>query len=241
MGGITFAHGDQNFSVPMKNVEREPGLSFYGHLLRCTSEGSVHIRSADADAPPSIVPNWLSTEADKRAAIDAIRYMRRLASQPALAPYIDHEILPGASVQSDEDILRSLQTAIVEWFARGRHLPHGRRQLCGCRRAAVRAGRRALASCGSFGCARLDFGKHACFRDGDRVAGCRSHHGGRPRLRRVGAKFGRRSCLRLRARRVRRPATPGSGRRAARGDLRRTKIDNVCTYPSMIDYIAACR
>jgi choline dehydrogenase len=106
MGGITFAHGDQSFSVPMKNVEREPGLSLYGHLLRCTSEGSVKIRSADVKDPPTIVPNWLSTATDQRAAINLIRQMRRLAGQPALAPYIDHEILPGASVQSDEDILR---------------------------------------------------------------------------------------------------------------------------------------
>jgi choline dehydrogenase len=106
MGGITFAHGDQNFSVPMKNVEHAPGLSLYGHMLQCTSEGSVKIRSADATKAPLITPNWLSTETDQRAAVDLIRKMRLLASQPALAPYIDHEILPGASVQSNADILK---------------------------------------------------------------------------------------------------------------------------------------
>lgn len=104
-GAFTFARGDDNFPVPLADVEREPGLTLYGQLLRLTSEGEVAIRSADPAAPPAIRPNWLSTEEDCRTAIAMVRYMRRYMSQPAIAPSIELELFPGAACQSDEQIL----------------------------------------------------------------------------------------------------------------------------------------
>ncbi|HLY54302.1 MAG TPA: GMC family oxidoreductase N-terminal domain-containing protein [Stellaceae bacterium] len=106
MSAYTFARSDDNFPVPLSNVEREPGISMYVQLLRLTSEGSIIVRSADPDAPLSITPNWLSTPEDQETAIAAIRYMRRFAAQPAIAPHIERELVPGPSVESDQDILR---------------------------------------------------------------------------------------------------------------------------------------
>jgi choline dehydrogenase len=75
--------------------------------LRPTSRGSIHVTSADAMAAPAIRPNYLSTDEDRRVAGDAIRLTRRIAGAEALARYQPEEYLPGASLQSDEDLVRA--------------------------------------------------------------------------------------------------------------------------------------
>jgi choline dehydrogenase-like flavoprotein len=47
----------------------------------------------------------LSTEEDRRVAVDSIRLARRIAAQPALARYKPVEYLPGGSVGDDEAAL----------------------------------------------------------------------------------------------------------------------------------------
>ena len=70
--------------------------------LRPTSRGSVRLRSREAADAPLIKPNYLSTEEDRRIAANAIRLTRRIAAQPALAPFHPTEYLPGPSVRDDE-------------------------------------------------------------------------------------------------------------------------------------------
>lgn len=72
--------------------------------LRPQSRGTVEIRSALADAAPVIRPNYLSHEADLKVAADAIRLTRRIAAAPALARFEPVEYLPGASLQTDEEL-----------------------------------------------------------------------------------------------------------------------------------------
>ncbi|RJX81240.1 GMC family oxidoreductase [Pseudomonas sp. LS-2] len=72
--------------------------------LRPQSRGSVEIRSPLADAAPLIKPNYLSDEADLRVAADAIRLTRRIAAAPALASFDPVEYLPGASLQTEEEL-----------------------------------------------------------------------------------------------------------------------------------------
>lgn len=72
--------------------------------LRPTSRGHVRIRSNDPLAAPAIQPNYLSTEADIRVAIDSLKLTRRLASAPALSKYDPQEFLPGPEVQSEDDM-----------------------------------------------------------------------------------------------------------------------------------------
>jgi len=105
MGAFTFARSNDQFPVPLQTVERQPGITIYGQILRPTSEGSVRINSNDPEALPAITPNWLSTPADQQAAIDMVRYMRRYMTQPAIRPYAGEELVPGLNCQSDEDIL----------------------------------------------------------------------------------------------------------------------------------------
>lgn len=106
VGGYTFhVPTDTNIAAQMVSVEREPGMSVYGSLNALDSEGELEVVSSDPDAPLRIRPNWLSTDHDRRAAINLVRWMRRYVSQPALAPYVAEEIKPGGHIDTDEGIL----------------------------------------------------------------------------------------------------------------------------------------
>lgn len=107
LGGVTLdVPKDSNAPAALDKVEKIPGMTASMSLNHMTSEGTIRISSADPDAPLDIRPNYLSTDHDRRAAVAAVKIMRRLVSQPALAPYISEEMFPGPHIQSDEDILR---------------------------------------------------------------------------------------------------------------------------------------
>jgi choline dehydrogenase len=74
--------------------------------LNPTSRGTVNIQSADFSQAPQIAPNYLSTDADRQVAADSLRLTRRIAAQPALAPYQPEEWKPGTQFQSDADLAR---------------------------------------------------------------------------------------------------------------------------------------
>ena len=82
-----------------------PGFSASVCQLRPESRGSLRIRSADPAAPPEIRINYLATETDRSANIDAIRMLRKILAAPALKPYVVDEVEPGANVVSDDEIL----------------------------------------------------------------------------------------------------------------------------------------
>jgi choline dehydrogenase len=75
--------------------------------LRPESRGHVRIRDADARTPPAIQPNYLSTEGDKRVAVEAIRLTRRIAEAKALAKFSPEEFKPGPQLQSDADLAKA--------------------------------------------------------------------------------------------------------------------------------------
>jgi choline dehydrogenase len=75
--------------------------------LRPTSRGSVHAASPDPAAPPVIAPNYLATDEDRRVAAASLRLTRRIVAAPALARHEPDELLPGASLTSDEDLARA--------------------------------------------------------------------------------------------------------------------------------------
>jgi choline dehydrogenase len=73
--------------------------------LRPESRGSLRIRSADPTAPPEIRINYLSTEADRTANVEALKILRKILRAPALGPYVVDEVEPGAKVLTDEELL----------------------------------------------------------------------------------------------------------------------------------------
>ena len=86
-------------------LHRFPAITVSACNLRPTSRGEVRIPSADPAANPVIAPNYLSTEEDRQVAADAIRVTRQLMRQPAMAPYVPEEFLPGPSVGDDDAAL----------------------------------------------------------------------------------------------------------------------------------------
>ena len=72
--------------------------------LRPESRGTVSIKSADPFAAPSIRPNYLATDGDRRTAARSVTIAREIAAQPALRRYKPEEFRPGAQYQSEEDL-----------------------------------------------------------------------------------------------------------------------------------------
>ncbi|MGZ8254753.1 MAG: GMC family oxidoreductase [Burkholderiaceae bacterium] len=75
--------------------------------LRPTSRGYVRIKSPDPRAAPAIHCRYLSTDEDRRVAIDSLRLTRRIAAQPALARFEPDEFLPGSECASDAEIVKA--------------------------------------------------------------------------------------------------------------------------------------
>ena len=82
------------------------GHGFQAHVgpMRSPSRGAVTLRSADPEAPPRILFNYMSEPQDWEDFRICIRLTREIFAQPAFAPYLRHEIQPGAEVQSDDEL-----------------------------------------------------------------------------------------------------------------------------------------
>jgi choline dehydrogenase len=89
--------------------DREHGMQFLCFQLRPESQGTVRIKSSDPAVQPEIRPNYLTAEDDRRTAVAIVRYVRRLARQPALQALIGEESFPGPDVQSDDELLEVLR------------------------------------------------------------------------------------------------------------------------------------
>ena len=92
-------------NAAVRKLDSAPGMTIGVTGLRPTSQGSIHIRSADPLAAPVIRPNFLATAEDRQTLVEGMKIARRLVGQPALADYIVSEMNPGADVQSDDQWL----------------------------------------------------------------------------------------------------------------------------------------
>ncbi|MEN3280922.1 MAG: choline dehydrogenase [Solirubrobacteraceae bacterium] len=88
----------------------EHGFQVHVGPMNSDVRGSVRIVSTDPRVHPALRFNYLSTEQDRREWIEAVRCARRILTQPAFAELSGGELSPGASVESDEEIL--------DWVAR---------------------------------------------------------------------------------------------------------------------------
>jgi choline dehydrogenase len=94
---------------PILSPDPWPGYSIGLSNCRPTSRGSIHIRSADPNAPPRIVANAYSTAEDVEEMLAAVKFLRRIASMPALADLTVEEVLPGAACLSDEELVEDFR------------------------------------------------------------------------------------------------------------------------------------
>jgi choline dehydrogenase len=82
------------------------GHGFQAHTgpMRSASRGAVTLRSADPMADPVIRFNYMSEPSDWDDFRTCIRLTREIFAQEAFAPFIKHEIQPGAELQSDDEL-----------------------------------------------------------------------------------------------------------------------------------------
>ncbi len=80
------------------------------------ARGSVKITSIDPRVHPALRFNYLSTDQDRREWVECVRAARSILNQSAFDPYNGGELSPGASVDTDEEILdwvrRDAETAL---------------------------------------------------------------------------------------------------------------------------------
>ena len=115
-----FAYSSSDFATPNVEFHVQPlSLDRFGEPLhafaaftasicnlRPTSRGSIHAASPDAAQPPLIDPQYLSTDEDRRVAVDSIRLVRRIVEAGPLRKYQPDEFLPGKNLQSDEELVK---------------------------------------------------------------------------------------------------------------------------------------
>ncbi len=73
--------------------------------LRPESRGHIRIRSKNPFEPPEMQPNYLATDLDRRTAVAAVKAARAIAAAPAMRPYVNREVKPGADAHDDAALL----------------------------------------------------------------------------------------------------------------------------------------
>jgi choline dehydrogenase len=86
-----------------------PGFSLSAVHLKPDARGTVMLKSPDPLAAPAIQFNFLRTQYDLQALTTGMRMARGFTKQPALAPYVAEEILPGSAVETDADFERTIR------------------------------------------------------------------------------------------------------------------------------------
>ena len=82
-----------------------PGMTIGVTQLRPESVGSIHIKSQDPEAGPSIRPNFLDSPVDQECMVRAMEVARRIVDRPALKHFVVQEMSPGAGVSAQADWL----------------------------------------------------------------------------------------------------------------------------------------
>ncbi len=89
---------------------KRDGFTIHSCQLRPESRGTVMINSNDPFEHPLIDPNYLATEGDRITMRESVKMMRDIAGQKELSPLRGKEALPGADVQSDDEIDEFIRT-----------------------------------------------------------------------------------------------------------------------------------
>jgi choline dehydrogenase-like flavoprotein len=89
------------------SMQGRSGFTIGYALLAPRSRGAVTLASADPDTPPRIDPALLSDDRDVADMLAGLRLARAVGTSPALAPWRDHEVLPGAAVETGDQLRRS--------------------------------------------------------------------------------------------------------------------------------------
>jgi choline dehydrogenase len=90
---------------PVRRLDDKPGMTIGMWQMRPLSRGYVEARSPDPSVQPAINPRYLSEETDRRCVVGGLKLARRLFAAPAIRPHVAAETLPGAAVETDDELL----------------------------------------------------------------------------------------------------------------------------------------
>ncbi|MBV2235556.1 MAG: GMC family oxidoreductase N-terminal domain-containing protein [Sterolibacterium sp.] len=88
-----------------KQAEKDPGFTMAPCVLRPASRGQLRLASPDPLAAPSITPNYLDSEQDRRILLAGMRWARRIVASEPLSWLVEHEVSPGEPALSDGALL----------------------------------------------------------------------------------------------------------------------------------------
>jgi len=114
------AHADKSRAP---TPDRFEGITLAPYQVRPFSRGSIRLRLPDVTIHPVIRMNYVDDARDRRALLWALRFLRDMATKPALAALVESEFRPGPGVQSDAEWL--------DWLAP--HLTTGYHPVGTCR------------------------------------------------------------------------------------------------------------
>ncbi len=94
---------------PILSPDPFSGMSLGLSNCRPSSRGFIEIASPDPLAHPRIVANAFGTEEDVAEMLLAVKFLRTLAAQPALATLIAEELRPGPLVMTDDELIHDFR------------------------------------------------------------------------------------------------------------------------------------
>jgi choline dehydrogenase len=95
-----------NMSGKTASADPFPGMTLAPYQVRPYSRGSLWLKQPDAQVLPAFRFNFLDDERDRRALLFALRWLRDMARQPALAALVQDETRPGPEALTDEQLLQ---------------------------------------------------------------------------------------------------------------------------------------
>lgn len=98
---------------PLLRAPYQDGYAIRPTLLHPDSRGEILLRSADPRDPPRIRYNFFSAPNDLPTLRQGFKLARRVATDPAMAPFRGKELSPGDAVQSDADIDAWLRKVVL--------------------------------------------------------------------------------------------------------------------------------
>lgn len=107
-----------------------PDLQFFGYSfseppehwsltvlpLRPTSRGRITLQSADPHDPPTIDPQYLTTERDIQDMIAGVHRAREIAATETLSEFKETEVLPGEDIESADEIAEFGRNTAITGF-----------------------------------------------------------------------------------------------------------------------------
>jgi choline dehydrogenase len=90
---------------PATGLDPHSGFHLGGYFIYPESRGRLHARSRDPAVSPRIEARYLTAPADRRAIVDLLKLMRRVATTEPLRSLVVRELRPGPEVASDDELL----------------------------------------------------------------------------------------------------------------------------------------